>query len=515
MHKLMNQPNSRPLIICVILLALVLIAGALISLILKEGNPGISWLVTSVLLTFCTFILYLAWSLAGRGQTLAWLLAMAFLLRLFVGVVTEVGLPRWGYDETVQNSGYLFYDAYKRDNDAWALAKSSEPIWKAFENEFIGDQYGGLLSISALVYRGFSSDHHRPYLVMLLTALAGSVAVAFVWAGSGKRWGRRIAMGAALLVAVFPDAVLFGGAQMREPYLVLMTAMAFWGVVFWDTHRSGAILTILLSVIGLFLISSRVAVPALAVIAGIFIFDKFSLKGDRKRESITWISILFAALIMGALSWNWLSSSSSWDIFETIRTSGRVQYAFETIPEKFQVPFVIGYGLTQPVLPAAIVDPALPIWRIIAIFRGIGWYAVAPLLIYAIFICWKAESANDRRIMVWLSICMIIWLLISSTRAGGDQWDNPRYRSIFLVYIALLCSWAWDYARRHKDAWLGRFFLIEGIFLGFFLEWYISRYYQVVGRLPFEIMLIWVAGLSLAVVVGSLIWDRVQHKLSD
>ncbi|MBN2257113.1 MAG: hypothetical protein JW704_04730 [Anaerolineaceae bacterium] len=350
---------------------------------------------------------------------------------------------------------------------------------------------------------------------MLLTALAGSVAVAFVWAGSGKRWGRRIAMGAALLVAVFPDAVLFGGAQMREPYLVLMTAMAFWGVVFWDTHRSGAILTILLSVIGLFLISSRVAVPALAVIAGIFIFDKFSLKGDRKRESITWISILFAALIMGALSWNWLSSSSSWDIFETIRTSGRVQYAFETIPEKFQVPFVIGYGLTQPVLPAAIVDPALPIWRIIAIFRGIGWYAVAPLLIYAIFICWKAESANDRRIMVWLSICMIIWLLISSTRAGGDQWDNPRYRSIFLVYIALLCSWAWDYARRHKDAWLGRFFLIEGIFLGFFLEWYISRYYQVVGRLPFEIMLIWVAGLSLAVVVGSLIWDRVQHKLSD
>ncbi len=65
-----------------------------------------------------------------------------------------------------------------------------------------------------------------------------------------------------------------------------------------------------------------------------------------------------ATLVMAILSWGWLQSSSSWDIFETISTSGRVQYVFESIPEKYQVPFVIGYGLTQPVLPAAIVDPA-------------------------------------------------------------------------------------------------------------------------------------------------------------
>jgi hypothetical protein len=168
--------------------------------------------------------------------------------------------------------------------------------------------------------------------------------------------------------------------------------------------------------------------------------------------------------------------------------------------------------LTQPVLPAAIVDPSLPIWRTIAIFRGVGWYAIAALLVYAVIAVWKAKVPVDRRVLTWLSICIIIWLLVSSARAGGDQWDNPRYRSIFLVYFAVLCGWAWDYALRAKDAWLGRFYLIELVFLGFFLEWYISRYYQVIGRLPFEKMLIWVAGLSFSILLGGMVWDRIKKK---
>ena len=434
------------------------------------------------------------------------------MLRILVGVITEAGLPVWGYDEPVQKSGYLFYDAYKRDNDAWALAKSDQKLLSAFENEFVSDQYGGLLSLSAMVYRDLSSDQHRPYLVMLLTAFASSLAVAFVWPGAKKRWGKRVAMIAAGLVAFFPDAILFGASQMREPFLILFIASAFWGVISWKEQRRNAILAIVLSAIGLFLISSRVAVPALAVLAGWFLVERLPQRNDRKSNAFAWIAIIVAAVVMCVLSWNWLVQSSIYEIFDTIKNSGRVEYVFETIPENYQVPFVIGYGLTQPVLPAAIVDPSLPIWRTIAILRGVGWYAIAALLVYAMIAVWKAEEPVDRRVLTWLSICIIIWLLVSSARAGGDQWDNPRYRSIFLVYFAVLCGWAWDYARRAKDAWLGRFYLIELVFLGFFLEWYISRYYQVIGRLPFEKMLMWVAGLSFSILLGGVVWDRIKKK---
>ena len=504
--------SSHHLVAGVILLAVSLLIGLFIPLILKDLNFGLGWLVSSLILLLSAIILYIAWSLAGRNRALAWLIALAFLLRIIIGIATEAALPVWGYDETVQKSGYLFYDAYKRDNDAWALAKSSQPIWAAFENEFVGDQYGGLLSISALVYRNLSSDRHRPYLMMLLTALAGALALPFIWAGAQKRWGRRVALFAAGLTAFFPDSVLFGASQMREPFLVMLIAVAFWSMSFWREHKRYAVIAVVASIIGLFLISYRVAVPALAVLAGWFLLEQLPRQGDRRIQMITWGAIIIAAFVMAALSWGWLQSSSNWDILETIRTSGRVQYVFESIPEKYKVPFVIGYGLTQPVLPAAIVDPALPIWRSIAILRGVGWYAVAPLLIYAFLAAWKSKEPVDRRVLVWLSISMVIWLLISSARAGGDQWDNPRYRSIFLVYFALLCGWAWDYARRNKDAWLVRFYLVEGIFLGFFLEWYISRYYQVIGRLPFEKMLLWVAGLSIAVIVGGAVWDRINKN---
>ncbi len=503
--------STQHLVIGAILLAGSLLIGTVIPLILKDMHFYLGWLVSSMILFLSVVILYIAWTLTGRNRTLGWLMALAFLLRIIIGVTTEATLPVWGYDETVQKSGYLFYDAYKRDNDAWALAKSNQPIWAAFGNQFVGDQYGGLLSISALVYRNLSADQHRPFLIMFLTALAGALAVPFVWSAANKRWGSRVALYAAGITAFFPDSILFGASQMREPFLVMLIAIGFWGIIFWSEHKKYAVSAIVVSTIGMFLISYRVAIPALAILAGWFLLERIPQQGNRRIQMITWGGIIIAAIALLALSWGWLQSSSSWDILETIRTSGRVQYIFESIPDKYQVPFVIAYGLTQPVLPAAIVDPALPIWRSIAILRGIGWYAIAPLLVYSILTALKAKKAVDKKVLVWLSISIVIWLLVSSARAGGDQWDNPRYRSIFLVYFALLCSWALDYARRNKDAWLGRFYLIEGIFLGFFLEWYISRYYQVIGRLPFEKMLLIVAGLSTAVIIAGVLWDR-SHK---
>jgi hypothetical protein len=516
-EHLTKSYNTRQLVIYSILFVISLLISAIIPFVFNDPKWTQSMLVSTLILFASGSALYAVWRFVGGNRLLGWFLALAFIIRVLVGFVTEAGLPVWGFNETVQKSGYLFYDAYKRDNDAWALAKTDQSLLSAFGNEFTGDQYGGLLSLSALIYRTLSADNHRPYLVMLLTALAGSLAVAFVWAGANKRWGSRVAVVAAGLVAFYPDAVFFGASQMREPILVLGIALAFWGVVYWKAKRRSAITAIFLSVIVLFLISFRIAAPALAVMAGWFFLERLPKQENRKWEILAWTGIILAAILMGVISWGWLISTSSWDILETIRTSGRVQYIFESLPDNFQVPFVIAYGLTQPVLPAAIVDKSLPIWRIIAILRGVGWYGIAPLLVYALVTIWKAKEPADRRILAWLSICVVIWLLVSSARAGGDQWDNPRYRSIFLVYFALLSGWAWDYARRNKDAWLGRFYLVELIFLGFFLEWYISRYYQVIGRLPFEEMLLWVAGCSLIVLVGGVVWDRIKikRKLND
>jgi len=75
-----------------------------------------------------------------------------------------------------------------------------------------------------------------------------------------------------------------------------------------------------------------------------------------------------------------------------------------------------------------------------------------------------------------------------------------------------LAAWAISWARARQDRWLGRWLLIEGIFLGFFTEWYISRYYSFIGNLPFWLMVLLIIVLSAGVLVGGWLWDRKHPR---
>jgi membrane protease YdiL (CAAX protease family) len=79
----------------------------------------------------------------------------------------------------------------------------------------------------------------------------------------------------------------------------------------------------------------------------------------------------------------------------------------------------------------------------------------------------------------------IFWILLSSIRAGGDMWDNPRYRLSFLIFIAYIVGVAFYHGWKTKDHWLTRFFVAELVFVLFFLQWYISRYTGLFENLPF------------------------------
>ena len=69
----------------------------------------------------------------------------------------------------------------------------------------------------------------------------------------------------------------------------------------------------------------------------------------------------------------------------------------------------------------------------------------------------------------------LAWVAVSSMRAGGDQWDNPRYRAIFLPIQAILFGWAWMQQREKRDAW---FWVIQGLVwidVLLFTLWYLPR----------------------------------------
>jgi len=487
------------------------------------GTWWIGGMAYSFLLILGLFALSTLWRAHGASRGVGILVLLTFILRLGLGVALSYILPSAGYPTDVQQAGYVFKDAFTRDTQAWELAQSARPLWAAFDKSYSTDQYGGLLALSALTYRYLSPDVHRPWLVILLAALTTTISVILAWKAAQRLWNDSVADIAAGVMALYPESVLLGSSQMREPFLIAFIAMMLWGVTGWhlDHHRR-TWLWLAGGLAGLLLFSPGVAFIALLILVG-WIY----LRGEHRR--ITWRAILIGGgtlVVAILLLWlglargsfagaspmevvtQWLQTSTKWDIYLLERSSGRVQMLFKEMPESFQLPFVTGYGLAQPVLPAAVFDETIWVWRIIGIFRAIGWYVLAPCLLYSLLAIWKSPRGSDRNGWFWVWAVVWVWIVVSAMRAGGDQWDNPRYRVIFLLWQAALFAKGWTWQRQARNPWFGRILAIEGIFLLFFTEWYVSRTFQIVGRLSFWEMVIAITILGFIILAGGWFWDR-------
>ncbi len=485
--------------------------------LLSRGWPAFGFLVFGAVLS-----LVVAWRASGAGRSMAWCMGLAFGLRILLAIVLFWGLPTWGdaLDEQ-QQAGYEFFDAYHRDAQAWQLASSEQPLSDAFGEELYMDQYGGLLWLSAWCYRFLSPDAQRPLLVVVLGAWVAALGSIFLYRALRGRFEGRAALTAAWVYGLYPEGLLMGASQMREPFLMGLGAIAFWAVAVWPLrssettlHRPALAVLLVTALLGLGIFSWRAALP-IAVILVIWFWIENTLPRRKQWLRLAGWGVLGLGLLVAVvLSWRWLRNVAAWDALLAERSSGMLQVQLQKLPDIVKLPFVTLYGLFQPVLPAALIETALPIHRAISIGRAVGWYLLAPVLIYGGFVVWKAERSR-RSVLILTMVACSFWLLISSLRAGGDQWDNPRYRVIVLPWLALLAGWAWERAVRLRDPWLWRGFVVEVIFLAFFTHWYWQRYVSGGQKLPFFLMIGLILASSALFLTGCWLWDRWRgHSLN-
>jgi len=488
-----------------------------------------AWLAASLLLMISLVGLVALYHKAGSSRLLAWILLAAFVLRLGLGVTLMKGLPVVGYDTEQQNAGYVFFDAYRRDAQALDIARSNAPLFSVFNRQYFSDQYGGYLGLSALVYRVLAGGEHLPLLMLILSAFSGSAGVAFLWMLLSRIGHENWQKTAGWVFALYPQSVLLGASHMRDPYLISFLALFLWAGMEW--HETGLKKTwpwISAAIAGLLLFSPGMILPGAAAIA-------IWILAGKKNRAISWCVVLLAVLAMmisiTALAYalttpgvtptsplqvilTWFQEASGWDMTLAMRNSGMLAHQLDGLPAWFRTIFILIYGLLQPVLPAAIMDDALPLWRGLTIWLSLGWYLVLPIVIYGTFTSLKKGADADTRRMRWMAALLWFWMALSSIRAGGDVWDNPRYRTLILVIFCLFVAWVWNSVRETSSRWLKRIFLIEGIALGFFLQWYASRYYHWGGKLNFYVMLILIVSFSLFVVAGGWLYDvRKARKI--
>lgn len=452
------------------------------------------WGAYLALLAVMGAAVWAAWYSIREDKPPGWLLGLtlgAVALRLALGVFWTVALPLWGTGTEQQQAGYIMYDPYERDADAWELAQSSEPLRVSFNQYSPYDQYGGLLYLSALVYRYLGPDAHQPLLIIVITAAASGLAAVYVWGFSRRAWGAKTAKLAAWSIALYPDAVLQGSSQMREAFMVTLVAAGLYFLsCFWrsrtlsDGVRLGLILAISLA------LSWPFAGLVLVVLLIASIYWGREVLFPRL---VSWQTGLFALLAVGALAsivalnLEWISKATYLQTYITEGASGIVQLMFELLPESFHLPFVVGYGVLRPLLPAALVyNGSNAFGQAIMIWRSLGWTALLVLL--------GSASFHALRTRNWYqlpgALLLFNWAVIvtASLRGGGDDWDNPRYRVPFAGIQAALAAWAVVQQQERKDPWLRRIVVISGLTVFWVLVWYLPRYTELpywLGR-PFD-----------------------------
>jgi hypothetical protein len=513
---------------------LAIFVGLILGFVLAnlEGSNNLlqSWLVYGLLSLLAFISLLAVWRWVGSPPWIAWLLVIAFLLRLFLGVAFSSILPLYGYDTEVQNAGYIAIDAYSRDLQSWELGTSDQPILDAFNKDFAIDQYGGMEAMSALVYRYISPDLHRPWLIILLGSWISALGLAFLWNALRLVFDERLAALTVWIMAFYPEGVWLGSSQMREPFLVTFVIFAFYGVVAWiklPAHKGWPWL--LIGLLGLLLFSPGISIFLIILLGGWVILqngrNRIPWKGLGLGLGITVIALLLFWVaqsqgnLQGLSLWDtisgWFKYTVNWDIYQLERDSGMIQYLFKNVlPQDLKLPFVFIYGLLQPVLPAAIFDAANGFWQIVGIIRSLGWYLLAPLLFFSLQGIWKSAKARNYA-WLWLFLGTWAWIFISSIRAGGDQWDNPRYRAIFLAFQALLAAKGWLSYRKVHNPWFNRFLMVELGFVAFFSLWYASRYTPIIAPLSFPLMVAAILILSIAILAGGWFLDKYREKNAE
>jgi 4-amino-4-deoxy-L-arabinose transferase-like glycosyltransferase len=444
---------------------------------------------------------------------LGWLVVGAAVLRLLAGVIWYTGLPSWGYGSEVEQGGYIMADAHARDTAAWKLAQSSHPLWSAFGENRQVDQYGGMSYLSGLVYRSLGGNHHQPLQMIVLTASFSALAVLFTWAFARRLWGENIARLAAWILALFPDAIILGSSQMREAFLMTMVAAALYGLVRYVQDRSWSGLAWLVAALALMLPFSP---PISGVFLVMIIILALSMDGwNLLRQPRFWIILAGIGLVAGIgiwLAWErlapeginnpialigwWFQESARWQAYFVKRSSQLIRRIINTTPNWVNTPILLGYGILQPFLPGALLDQGFPIWKGIAIWRSIGWTLLLPFLFVAPILLWGFKE--KRRLAIGLSIVVWMGILIAALRSGGDLWDNPRYRVVFISLQVVLVAWAWYSQRESKNPWLWRMILGLAIILAWFVPWYLQRSDQIIWPIDnvFETL-----GLGLVTVV--------------
>jgi len=203
---------------------------------------------------------------------------------------------------------------------------------------------------------------------------------------------------------VTAKAVLLGSSQMREAFVMPLAALALYGLArAWDIRTWRA----LGGVLGPLILLVPISPPFAGILIALLGVVGLGLDGWRVvRSWRLWGTLAGLGLLAAAALWlgwdriastlagrpydtplamfaHWFELVGRWQAYQTVRASGWVQKITRETPAWFDTPFLMSYGISRPLLPAALIASSNRLWQFIGVWRSLGWTLLLPLLAYA------------------------------------------------------------------------------------------------------------------------------------
>jgi hypothetical protein len=432
----------------------------------------------------------------------------AFGLRLGFLILVPILILLWGYPSNRNLKGLVEQDAVNAVDTAWNTAQSGNTLPAAFQRG-PGDNTGGITMMGTAVFRLLSPTMKRTLLLGLIAAAVTSLTVIVVYRLGRGLFSPGVGKAAALIAAIYPEAVMIGSSHQQMGYITLIFSAALLAIAGLirkaeplsgdaglPIRRDAGILLVTAVILG-FLVSSQFAF--LGVLCGV-VFALWLSDPKKRLGRIAWIGagvVVVALIILRILGWrdlipvkwDFLYSqyrylySMAWDEFDKMVQAGGgdlFQNVLATMEKGPAFLLAAFYGLIRPSLPAAIGYHNTSaqggfFWQLLNIYRGLGWYLILPLLVYGTIKSLRGLLARKPETVFML----LFWLVafIGAYRAFGDEWDNPRYRLFILGPMVLLAAWAWMTQREQKDPWFLRIVIPFSAATVSLTVWYLLRDY--------------------------------------
>lgn len=422
-------------------------AGALI-VVLASGDPDAPGRLLSLgglaalLVIIGTWVSRRVAAEAGERRFLQQLFLAAYALRILFALAFFYGAPALIHDHPYLSQAFLNDDGVAMDRAAMGVVDSLRQGNPLSLSAVPIPGSRGYILLTAAIYAVFG---YQPLAVRFVDSFLGALIPVFTYGLAASLLSMRWARVAALLVAFYPEQIIYSSVQLKEIPLGLAMIVFLWALWRWLSER-GILKIVVMAACLAYVLLTRFyyAFPLLAAVPVALLYPPRGQR-TRLRRWITGAVLLVLLFFIAESILNPFLGISLRDPFSSGRQSyfilGEQQIAADSFYQVFSgrsgltrlaaVPLIVAFTMLNPFLLWPLLDPD-PVYTLLSP-AIVLWYLLMPFVVFSLV---SRALVREWRPLVTVVVVALLLLAISGGGAVATGRLKVPLQSLLLIGAA-------------------------------------------------------------------------------